>query len=58
MRKTIFSTLLFLIFSIFLLVSYLTFFGHETDKFNKIIKSEINKSNLNISLKFDKISIK
>ena len=58
MRKTIFSTLLFLIFSILLLVSYLTFFGHETDKFNKIIKSEINKSNLNISLNFDKISIK
>ena len=58
MRKTIFSTLLFLIFSILLLGSYLTFFGHETDKFNKIIKSEINKSNLNISLNFDKISIK
>ena len=58
MRKTIFSTLLFLIFSILLLVSYLTFFGHETDKFNKIIKSEINKSNLNIFLNFDKISIK
>ena len=58
MRKTIFSTLLFLIFSILLLLSYLTFFGHETDKFNKIIKSEINKSNLNISLNFDKISIK
>ncbi len=58
MKKTIFSTLLFLIFSILLLVSYLTFFGHETDKFNKIIKSEINKSNLNISLNFDKISIK
>ena len=58
MRKTIFSTLLFLIFSILLLVSYLTFFGHETDKFNKIIKSEINKLNLNISLNFDKISIK
>tara|TARA_Y100000813_G_scaffold28272_1_gene17825 strand:- start:55 stop:1881 length:1827 start_codon:yes stop_codon:yes gene_type:complete len=58
MRKTIFSTLLFLIFSILLLLSYLTFFGHETDKFNKIIKSEINKSNFNISLNFDKISIK
>ena len=58
MRKSIFSTLLFLIFSIFLLVSYLTFFGLETDKFNKIIKSEISKSNLNISLNFDKISIK
>ena len=39
-------------------VSYLTFFGHETDKFNKIVKSEINKSNSNISLDFEKISIK
>ena len=58
MRKTVFSILLFLIFSILLLVSYLTFFGLETDKFNKIIKSEISKSNLNISLNFDKISIK
>ena len=57
MRNTIFSTLLFLIFSFFLFVSYLTFFGHETDKLNKIIESEINKSNLNISLSFDKISI-
>ena len=52
MRKTIFSTLLFLIFIIFLLVSYLTFFGHETDKFNKIIKSEINKVKFKYILKF------
>ena len=58
MRKTIFSTFLFLLFIILIFVSYLTFFGHETDKFNKIIKSEINKSNFNLSLNFDKISIK
>ena len=58
MRKTIFSTILFLLFIILVLVSYLTFFGHETDKFNKVIKSEINKTNLKINLNFEKISIK
>ena len=58
MRKTLFSSVLFLIFIILVLISYLTFFGHETDKFNKIIKSEINKTNSNITLNFKKISIK
>ena len=58
MRKTIFSSILFLVFVILVLVSYLTFFGHETDKFNKIIKSEINKTNSKINLNFEKISIK
>ena len=58
MRKTIFSTILFLVFIILVLVSYLTFFGHETDKFNNIIKSEINKNNSKINLNFEKISIK
>ena len=58
MRKTIFSTILFLIFIILILISYLTFFGHETNKFNKIIKSEIHKSNSDIILNFEKILIK
>ena len=58
MRKTIFSSTLFLVFIILVLVSYLTFFGHETDKFNKVIKSEINKNNSKINLNFEKISIK
>ena len=58
MRKTIFSSTLFLVFIILVLVSYLTFFGHETDKFNNIIKSEINKNNSKINLNFEKISIK
>ena len=52
MRKTIFSSILFLVFIILVLVSYLTFFGHETDKFNKVIKSEINKNNSKINLNF------
>ena len=58
MKKTLFSIIFFLGFIILLSLSYLTFFGHETDKFNKIVKSEINKSNSNISLDFEKISIK
>ena len=58
MRKTVFSTILFLVFIILVLVSYLTFFGHETDKFNNIIKSEINKKDSKINLNFEKISIK
>ena len=58
MKKTLFSIIFFLGFIILMSVSYLTFFGHETDKFNKIVKSEINKSNSNISLDFEKISIK
>ena len=58
MRKTIFSTILFLIFIVLTLISYLTFFGHETNKFNKIIESEISKLNSDIILNFDKILIK
>ena len=58
MRKTIFSTILFLIFIVLILISYLTFFGHETNKFNKIIKSEIHKSNSDVILNFEKILIK
>jgi len=38
-------------------ISYLSFFGHETGRFNKIIKSEIKKSDNNIDLDFEKISI-
>ncbi len=58
MKKTILSTILFLLFIVLISITYLTFFGHETDKFNKIIKSEINKSNSNLVLNFEKISIK
>tara|TARA_B100000029_G_scaffold402273_1_gene401696 strand:+ start:1109 stop:2944 length:1836 start_codon:yes stop_codon:yes gene_type:complete len=57
MKKTIFSTALFVLFLLFLAISYLSFFGYETDRFNKIIKSEIKKSNEDIVLHFEKISI-
>ena len=57
MKKTIFSTLLFILFLLFLATFYLSFFGFETDKFNKIIKSKVKESNNNITLDFEKISI-
>ena len=57
MKKTFFSTVLFIIFLLFLAIFYLSFFGYETDRFNNIIKSEVKKSNNNIDLDFEKISI-
>jgi len=57
MKKTIFSTILFILFLLFIAISYLSFFGYETDRFNQIIKSEIKKSNKDITLDFEKISI-
>ena len=56
MKKTIVSTFLFIIFLIFISISYLSFFGYETSRFNDLVKSEIKKTNKNINLKFDKIS--
>ena len=57
MRKTIFSTFLFILFLIFIGLSYLSFFGYETDRFNEIIKQEVKKNEKNLTLDFDKISI-
>ena len=57
MKKTFFSTFLFILFLLFVAISYLSFFGHETDRFNKVIKSEVKKSDNNIDLDFEKISI-
>jgi len=57
MKKTIFSTFLFILFLLFVAVFYLSFFGYETNKFNELIKSEVKKSNKNLSLDFEKISV-
>jgi len=57
MKKTIFSTFLFILFLLFVSVFYLSFFGYETNKFNELIKSEVKKSNKNLSLDFEKISV-
>ena len=54
----------FFIYSFFIIVIcfstiffYLSFFGYETDRFNQIIKTEINNSKKGFSLDFEKISI-
>ncbi len=39
------------------LIVFLSFFGYQTDRFNKIIQSEINNSKKGINLEFDEISI-
>ena len=35
----------------------MSFFGYETDRFNKLIKSEVKKSEKNLNLDFEKISV-
>ena len=55
MKKTILSTLIFILFLITLIIFYLSFFGYETNKFNDVIKTEIKKANKNIKLDFEKI---
>ncbi len=54
----------FFVYSFFIIVIcfssiffYLSFFGYETDRFNQIIKTEINNSKKGFSLDFEKISI-
>ena len=39
------------------LIVFLSFYGYQTDRFNKIIQSEINNGKKEINLEFDEISI-
>ncbi len=57
MKKFLLSIFLLLLVSFVFLISYLSFYGYETDRFNNIIKSEIKKNEKNIDLDFKKISI-
>ena len=57
MKKLFLSIFLLLLLSFVFLISYLSFYGYETDRFNNIIKSEIKKNEKNIDLDFKKISI-
>ena len=57
MKKFFLSIFLLLLVSFVFLISYLSFYGYETDRFNYIIKSEIKKNEKNIDLDFKKISI-
>ena len=55
--KKFFISLTFLIFlTISILILYLSFYGYQTDRFNEIIKTEIEKNQKIINLDFKKIS--
>ena len=57
MKKFFIYSFFFILVSLSSIVYYLSFFGYETDKFNQIIKTEINNSKKGFSLDFEKISI-
>ena len=62
MFKNLFKIILILILIIIFFISYLSIYGIKTDKFNELIKSEVNKQDkkLDIDLKdvFIKLNIK
>ena len=62
MFKKLFKIILILILIIIFFISYLSIYGIKTDKFNELIKSQVNKQDkkLNIDLKdvFIKLNIK
>ena len=40
-----------------LLIGYLSFFGIETNSFNKLIQEEVSKSNENVNAKLEKVKV-
>ena len=57
MKKFFIYSFFFILVSLSSIVFYLSFFGYETDKFNQIIKTEINNKKKDFSLDFEKVSI-
>ena len=56
MKKFLISLTLLILLTISILILYLSFYGYQTDRFNKIIKSEIEKNQKLINLDFKKTS--
>ena len=56
MKKFLISLTLLIFLTISTLILYLSFYGYQTDRFNKIIKSEIEKNQKIINFDFKKIS--
>ena len=56
MKKFLISLTLLILLTISILIIYLAFYGYQTDRFNKIIKTEIEKNQKIINLDFKKIS--
>ncbi len=58
MIKNIFKFFILLIITLLIILSYLSYFGIKTNKFNNIIEDKINKFNPNISFVFDSTYLK
>ena len=56
MKKFLISLTLLILLTISILILYLAFYGYQTDRFNKIIKTEIEKNQKIINLDFKKTS--
>ena len=56
MKKFLISLTLLILLIISILIFYLAFYGYQTDRFNKIIKTEIEKNQKIINLDFKKTS--
>ena len=56
MKKFLISFTLLTLLTISILILYLSFYGYQTDRFNKIIKTEIEKNQKIINLNFKKTS--
>lgn len=57
MRKIIYRTILLLTIGAIIIITYLSIFGIETDKFNNQISSKINNINPNIKVELKKIKL-
>ena len=57
MKKFLISLFAIIIISFSSLIVFLSFYGYQTDRFNKIIQSEINNNKKEVNLEFDEISI-
>ena len=56
MKKFFISSTLLILLTVSIFILYLSFYGYQTDRFNKIIKTEIEKNQKIINLDFKKIS--
>ena len=57
MKKFIISLFVSILILISSFIVFLSYYGYQTDRFNKIVQSEINDSKKGINLEFDEISI-
>ena len=57
MKKFLISLFVSILILISSSIVFLSYYGYQTDRFNKIVQSEINDSKKGINLEFDEISI-